>query len=95
MQYPWAVIPWRTAVIPPIVYVYVFKEGGENKGGIRGRQGAATEKYDGPIHSGECFFICDIRLQFCLFLLVVLDIRFLINRNLILIYLKYNHKNTY
>lgn len=76
MQYPWAVIPWRTAVIPPIVYAYMFEEGGEREGGIRGRQGAAIGKYDGPIHSGECFFIHDIQLQFCLFLPVVLDIHF-------------------
>lgn len=38
------------------------EEGGEREGGIRGRQGAATGKYVGPGHSGECFFIHDIQL---------------------------------
>lgn len=73
----------------------MFEEGGEREGGVRGRQGAAIGKYDGPIHSGECFFIHDIQLQFCLFLAVVSDIHFLINRNLAVIYLKYNYKNIY
>ena len=77
------------------MYAYLFEEGGEREEGIRGRQGAATGKYDGPIHSGECFFIHDIQLQFHFFLPVVLDIHFLINRNLTLIYLTYNHKNIY
>lgn len=62
MQYPWAVIPWRTAVIPPIVYAYVFEEGREKEGGIRGGRGFAVGKYDGPIQSGKCFFIHDIQL---------------------------------
>lgn len=49
------------------MYAYVFEEGGEREGGIRGGWGSAVGKYDDPIQSGECFFIHDIPLQFFFF----------------------------